>query len=132
MTPLVSMAEHLYQQGREFEFHVYARNASALPLHAELATRAWAARVHRHFSDDGDSFRASAPPALGAVDPQGAVYICGPAGFIDLALVRAAATGWPAERVVTERFSPPASTVDAGTVFDVIAADGGADDGGQG
>lgn len=125
LTPLVSMAEQLSRDGLDFEFHVYARNAAALPMHAELATRAWGRSVYRHFSDEGDSFRTSGPPALGAADMESAVYVCGPPGFIELAISRAAAAGWPSDRVVMERFAPPAVNEEAATAFDVIAASTG-------
>lgn len=125
LTPLVSMAEHLHRSGRDFEFHVYARNAPSLPLHDELAGRAWADRLHRHFSDDGDSFRASGPPALDAVDQDGAVYVCGPAGFIGLAVERALAAGWSPGRVVTERFTASDPAVHSGGAFEVVAASTG-------
>ncbi len=125
LTPLVSMAEHLHREEMEFDFHVYARNASALPLHEDLQTRPWAHRIQRHFSDDGDSFRSIAPPALASPTSEGAVYICGPTGFIDLARSRAITAGWPLERIVSERFAPGDSLSGAGTAFDVIAASTG-------
>lgn len=125
LTPLVSMAEHLHREAMDFEFHAYARNASALPLHDDLQTRPWAHRIHRHFSDGGDSFRSTAPPALSAPHPESAVYVCGPEGFINLARSRAITAGWPLDRIVSERFAPADSPSGAGTAFDVIAASTG-------
>ncbi|SIT72266.1 PDR/VanB family oxidoreductase [Microbacterium sp. RU33B] len=121
LTPLMSMAEHLHAESIDFEFHVYAKNPSALPLGERLEARPWTDRIRRHFSDDGDSFRDGSPQALVVPDPDGAVYICGPRGFIDLARDRALAAGWPADRVVVEQFSP-ASRATAQRPLDVVVA----------
>ncbi len=122
VTPLIAMAERLHREGRDFEFHAYAASAEALPLHAHVLSRPYASRFTAHFSATGDSFRREGPRVLGMPRPDTALYVCGPAGFIQAAEERAAMAGWDDDQVVVENFTPVASR---GGTFTVIAASTG-------
>lgn len=127
ITPLVSMAASLYRAGSAFELHAYAASAAALPLHEQLRSHPYASSIFTHFSDDGDSFRASGPQGLFEPTVEGMIYACGPDGFITLARERALEAGWRADQFVTERFSSDAapSASDADEAFTVVAASTG-------
>lgn len=123
ITPLVAMAERLDALGAPFEFHVYAADEASLPLAEHLAARPWAARVRRHYSAAGDSFRTAAPDAILDPPPGAAVYVCGPPAFIDAAVERTAS--WPEGAVHVERFALAEPVVTDGASFTVIAASSG-------
>ncbi len=124
VTPLVSMAEQLHRDGVPFDFHVYARDRRSLPLADHLEQRPWAARVHAHYSDRGDSFRSSGPSALSEPVGGGAVYVCGPDAFVELALSRALDGGWAADQLHIERFRAPDESRE-GAAFEVVIASTG-------
>jgi len=122
ITPFVTMAEQLHRRGTPFELHAWSRDADTLPLLGMLTTSAWRDHVTLHHSDEGDSFRTSWPRSLETVDDGGAVYACGPEGFISLARDRALAAGWRADQVRSESFNPPAETPrDGDQSFTVVA-----------
>lgn len=124
LTPLVAMAEKLHRDRAEFEFHVYARDRSSLPLADHLDARPWADAVHQHFSATGDSFRTAGPRALDVGTPGGAVYICGPPEFIELARSRALSGGWSPAQIHVEQFVA-ARTAKTGASFDVVVSSTG-------
>lgn len=124
ITPLVSMAEQLHRVGTDFELHAYARDRASLPLADFLESRSYRDHVVPHFSSTGDSFRSSWPKALTEPASVGAIYLCGPQAFIDLARSRAIEAGWDPADVLSEQFVPSAPTaVDAAAgTFTVVAA----------
>ena len=122
ITPFVTMAEQLHRRGTPFELHAWSRDADALPLLAVLTASPWRDRVTLHHSDEGDSFRRSWPRSLETVDDGGAVYACGPEGFVSLARDRALAAGWRTDQVRCESFDSPAETSrDGDQSFTVVA-----------
>lgn len=122
ITPFVTMAEQLHRRGTPFELHAWSRDADALPLLALLTASPWRDRITLHHSDDGDSFRTSWPRSLESVDDGGAVYACGPEGFVSVARDRARAAGWRTDQVRCESFDPPAEpTRDGDRTFTVVA-----------
>lgn len=129
ITPLISMAYQLHRDGVPFELHVYAKDESDLPLRDHVQTCAFRTSVITHYSRNGDSFRQQSPEALATPSPSDALYICGPAGFVDTARGRAAHHGWLPGRVVVEQFTPTArpatSARSSEQSFTVVAASTG-------
>ncbi|CAM5642784.1 Ferredoxin:oxidoreductase FAD/NAD(P)-binding subunit OS=Streptomyces aurantiogriseus OX=66870 GN=GCM10010251_74960 PE=4 SV=1 [Streptomyces aurantiogriseus] len=65
---------------------------------------------------------------LGPPDPDTAIYVCGPGGFMDFVISSAQTAGWPAEAIHKERFAPmqDAEAHTAGGTFTVrLAKTGG-------
>lgn len=123
VTPLVSMAERLHREGRDFSLHAYGRDEPTLPLHEYLTRRPYTDRYVAHLSAHGDSFRTSSPVELLTPPDRTGLYVCGPAAFIEEATTRALAAGWPEGAIFSETFAPaPAST---GAAFTVVAASTG-------
>ncbi|WP_285362900.1 PDR/VanB family oxidoreductase [Microbacterium sp. LMC-P-041] len=127
ITPLVSMAAALAREGRSFELHAYSTTPADLPLFEHLRSSPYESSVFTHFSGEGESFRATAPRSLGEPIADGAIYACGPDGFVTLARERAIAAGWRADQFATERFSSasPSSAVGGHAAFTVIASSTG-------
>lgn len=91
ITPLLSMAETLAARGAPFVLHHYTSSAADAPLLERLRTSAFAARTVAHHSDQGDTIRTEPPAELLASDPDTAVYVCGPDGFMTHVTARATA-----------------------------------------
>jgi vanillate O-demethylase ferredoxin subunit len=116
ITPLLAMAEQLWEEGRSFELHSCHRSAARVPFGRRLLEGPWAYRVNTHL-DDGPPTQRLALPALLAAAPAGSrVEVCGPAGFIQAVRDAAAAQGWAADRVGFEHFAAPAAARPQGAV----------------
>jgi ferredoxin-NADP reductase/fatty acid desaturase len=118
LTPLLSMAHHLWAAETPFRLHVCAHAASAVPFGDELAAAPFAEAVEVHLG------RASLSPssALGDWDPGAELYVCGPAGFMDWICDRALELGWPLDTIHRESFSAAVFDVTDSRPFDVVLA----------
>ena len=104
ITPILSMAQALQEQGASFELHYCARNADRMAFREELLSSDFADRVHLHF-DDGDASQRFDIDGLSQTPDAGThLYVCGPTGFMD-AVLASATKGWPAEAVHREYFA---------------------------
>ncbi len=104
ITPLISMAQALQAQGREWQLHYAARNAKAAAFADRLA--AHGARFALH-CDDTAGGPLPVANLIAAAAPGTHVYICGPRPMIDAARRAAEAAGLPAAHFHTELFDAP-------------------------
>ncbi|BBC31027.1 Vanillate O-demethylase oxidoreductase [Streptomyces graminofaciens] len=113
ITPLLSMAQTLDATGGDYHLHYCARSRSEAAFLAELENHP---RVTLHFDDQAPEQLLHLERDLGDPAPDTTVYVCGPGGFMDYALGRAAELGWPASALHKERFSasPAAAEPDGG------------------
>lgn len=111
ITPLLSMAEALAARGAAFVLHYYTSSAADAPLLERLGTSAFAERTVVHHSDQGDTIRTGLPAELLAPDPDTAVYVCGPDGFMTHVMAETAAAGWQPGQIHTERFATAVPSV---------------------
>ncbi|MEU9168642.1 PDR/VanB family oxidoreductase [Streptomyces sp. NPDC048420] len=102
VTPLLAMAHVLQVTGAEYELHYCARSRADAAFLDELERNP---HVRLHFDDGPDDQRFSVGD-LGPPDPDTAVYVCGPGGFMDFVISSAQGAGWPAEAIYKERFAP--------------------------
>ncbi|MBH0237706.1 Rieske 2Fe-2S domain-containing protein [Methylobrevis albus] len=107
VTPLIAMAKTLALGGRPFAFHAFARDAARLPLGAELGRLGSAFRPQLGLDAEARSAAISGLLAGGSVGGTGGrhLYVCGPAGFIELVRAQAAAAGWAEAAVHFEYFA---------------------------
>ncbi len=125
VTPLLSMAEQLHLDAREFALHYCTRSAARTAFVERLRRSAWAGRVHLHH-DDGASAQRLDLPALLQGAPAGAhLYVCGPRGFIDWVLQGARATGWDDARLHREYFVAAETAPSPAGAFEVELASSG-------
>ena len=119
ITPLLSMAQHLWAAKTPFRLHVCARDAGAVPFRDELATLPFAEAIEVH-----PAGRSSLEPgsALGPWEAGTELYMCGPAGFMDWISGRALELGWPLDTVHRESFSAPVYDITDSRPFDVVLA----------
>ncbi|MEH0580564.1 MULTISPECIES: PDR/VanB family oxidoreductase [Streptomyces] len=113
ITPLLSMAQTLDATGGDYQLHYCARSRSDAAFVAELENHP---RVTLHFDDQAPEQLLDLGRDVGEPVPGAAVYVCGPGGFMDHVLGRAAELGWPASALHKERFSasPAAAEPDGG------------------
>ncbi|MFD9135303.1 PDR/VanB family oxidoreductase [Streptomyces bottropensis] len=118
VTPLLAMAHALEARGAEYELHYCARSRKESAFLDELEHNP---RVRLHFDDGPDDQRLSIATDLRPPDPDTAIYVCGPGGFMDFVISMALEAGWPAEAIHKERFAPVESAAahTAGRTFRV-------------
>lgn len=127
VTPLLSMAEQLHRDGRDFELHYCTRSAARTAFAERLRDRAWAPRVRLHHDDAAPAQRLDLPRTLAGAPAGTHVYVCGPRGFIDWVLQGARDAGWDEARLHREYFAAdPAPGADGGdAAFEVELASSG-------
>ena len=106
IAPIMAMVAELRRRGAEFLVHYCTRSPARTAFREELAPLAEAGLVHFHYSS-GEPARRLDVAALLRHAPAGThLYYCGPAPM--MAAAAAAARGWPAGSVHSERFTAPA------------------------
>jgi vanillate O-demethylase ferredoxin subunit len=125
ITPLISMAEHLSRTGAPFELHYCTRSPERTAFADRIRNASYMANVHFHFSDGApeqlvDFARLLADPAPGTH-----LYVCGPAGFLDLVCDTARDAGWPAGHIHREYFSAGPVSTAHDAAFDIKLASSG-------
>jgi len=126
VTPLLAMAEHLTDQGADFEMHYCTRSRDRTAFVDRIKDSAFATRVKYHF-DDGPPEQLLDIPAQLSEPAEGLhLYVCGPSGFLDHVRNSAAQKGWPTERVHFEYFaSSSTQKLDTDAGFEVQIASTG-------
>ncbi len=110
ITPILSMAEHLAQDGAAFELHYCARSQDAAAFIERINASPFASQVIFHFDDDAPS-RLDANQVLKSPASGTHLYVCGPGGFMEHVLGTARANGWHEDHLHKEYFA--ATPVDA-------------------
>lgn len=122
ITPMISMAAELAENGTPFELHYAGRTRDAVAYAAELG-EAFGPALNLHFDDDPET-ALDLEALTGSIGPEGHLYICGPRGMIDAARTQAENAGIAAERVHVELFDN-ASAQDGDAPFEVELASTG-------
>ena len=128
ITPLLAMAETLWQRSAAFDLWFYAPDRERAPLVEYVATRPYAERVHLRLSSLGQSARTGLPAELDHATAGTHVYICGPSGFMEHVRARTQKAGWPDEQVHQETFTLDAeasAALSEGEEFTVRVASSG-------
>ena len=125
VTPLLSMAQQLEEDGSDFELHYYARSRDRAAFLSFIESSAFADNVIFHFDDALSDHRADMEALLNLPNPQTHIYICGPKGFLELACTTAEDKGWFTSQVHFEYFSISKLSNEETTSFDVRIASTG-------
>ncbi|WP_309500465.1 PDR/VanB family oxidoreductase [Streptomyces shenzhenensis] len=102
ITPLLAMVRQLKYEGGDYALRYCARSRARAAFVPELADDP---RVTFHFDDEHPDQMLDMARDLGGPQPDTAVYVCGPGGFMDHVLGKAEALGWPPQTLHKERFS---------------------------
>lgn len=125
ITPLLAMAERLTSLNRSFELHYCGRGLSRMAFLRRIAESPFAERVRLYPDDARDGSRLHLDAILARPAAGVHAYVCGPRGFMDHVLDRAAGFGWPDERLHREYFGAAASVSDGDSAFEVEIASTG-------
>ncbi|RQR33264.1 PDR/VanB family oxidoreductase [Burkholderia sp. Bp9142] len=126
ITPLLCMAEQLTSQDRSFELHYCTRSAERTAFVDRIRSAPFSDRVHIHYDDSPPSRKLDLPTLLAKRNSSGALYVCGPTGFMSWVLDTARSSGWPEEHLHREYFAAaPINTAGDGS-FEVQIASTGA------
>jgi vanillate O-demethylase ferredoxin subunit len=123
ITPILCMAQHLAQEGKDFEVHYCCRGSERAAFLDVLRSGPFAGRVHLHF--DGAS-KLHSKEILARPSPNHHLYVCGPSGFMQHVLTAALDAGWADRQLHREHFAPVESDKAGDQAFEVELASSGA------
>lgn len=124
ITPMLSMAEALWQSGADFELSYCARSPAHAAFLDRLRSAPYAARARVHL-DDGPAQQRLQMERLREEDPADThIYVCGPKGFIEHVSSSARTQGWPDAHIHVEHFSAVQPAGSAGAFVVQIASTG--------
>lgn len=125
ITPLLSMAYALEQEGGRYTLHYFARGADDAAFCALLSSAPFSGKVQFHYGVQRDAIATRLDECLAGADASAHVYTCGPAPFMDLVVERAA-LGRPAEAIHLEHFkADPVSPAGEQHAFELKLASSG-------
>lgn len=119
ITPLITMAYQLLQQGASFELHYCGKSAGSSAFVEEIKNGELAAFSHFHFKDEGANHRQFFQDSIQNIDPTTHIYTCGPNGFMDWVINLAQSQHIPDEQIHKEYFQVEADL--SGDSFEVVA-----------
>lgn len=106
ITPLLSMAEHLWRTAASFELHYGFRTPDQAVFLSHLHQAPYVRRTSLWCSGADVHKRMDIARIFSRVPLLSHIYLCGPAPFMESALAVAEKLGWPAERIHQESFGP--------------------------
>lgn len=125
VTPMLAMAHRLAALGQPFQFHYLCRSSSRVAFRDVLKQPHMVDACRLHLDDGEPSQRFDFQSDVGYALPGGHLYVCGPRGLIQSLSKSAEASGWPADSVHIESFSPALVSEATDQPFMVTAARSG-------
>jgi vanillate O-demethylase ferredoxin subunit len=125
VTPLLCMAQRLSALGADFELHYSTRSPQRTAFYEEILAAPFSRQARFHFDDGPAPQILNVPAALGPVDADTHVYVCGPAGYINHVVQTAEGMGWPKSNIHLEYFSAAPQDHSTDGAFDVKLASSG-------
>ncbi len=105
ITPILAMAEQLYQQGARFSLRYLVRDREHAAFIPWLKARPYADQVRVHFDQHDPALRPNFQHLLGPAAPDDHLYVCGPAGFMAAVADAAQTQGWQPGQIHREYFA---------------------------
>ena len=118
ITPMLSMAYSLKQQGKSFEIH-YSCTSPEKAGFLDILETDFAPQTVLHFSVYGQTHRVCPTQVIAAAPDSSHVYVCGPQGFMDFVIQQAKHSGVPDTHIHLEYFNAAVDT--GGDSFEVVA-----------
>jgi len=125
VTPILSMAEKLSTDGKNFEMHYCARSADRMAYRQRISQSAFALRVQIHFDDQDAAQRLDLVDLLKEPASGAHLYVCGPKGFMDAVLSTARSQHWPEAQLHYEFFAAEPISTEGDQSFQVKLARSG-------
>lgn len=124
ITPIWCMAQHLQEQGAEWEMHYFARTANHAALLDAMQQHVNNERVNLFFAYDVQATIDHIRDLFSRDDGVQHYYCCGPAGMIDAYTDQAETFSIPSQRVHFESFIPTQKAATSGGYEVVLAKTG--------
>jgi len=125
ITPLLSMAQTLYREGRPFALHYCVRSLAQAAFLSHLKESPYSSFVSLH-CDDGDAAQRLNLEVVLKAQPAGThIYICGPAGFMSWCIDTALQAGFSEAQIHREYFKAVEVVSQSDQAFDVQLASSG-------
>lgn len=102
ITPILTMAEHLLQQGADFSLHYCTKSPEKTAYIERIKGSNLEAFTHFHFSQSG---RINLAEVIGVADPDIHLYVCGPIQFNDAVIEYALKKHWQTSNIHREYFA---------------------------
>lgn len=125
ITAILCMAEHLADDGADFEMHYCARSREQAPFLERIRAAAYADRVSMYFSTGPGARRLDMHAVLSSPRPDVHLYACGSRRFMDGVIETARQLGWPATHVHREYFGGAGQIREDDVAFDIKIAGSG-------
>jgi ferredoxin-NADP reductase len=119
ITPLLSMAHHLWRHDAAFDLHYCAKSVGHAAFARDLESAPFSSRVRQHFSRIDGGRRLDLVSMLNAAPADAHVYVCGPRGFMESVLEAARAQAWPTQQLHSELFGAEVVHLDSDGAFEV-------------
>lgn len=103
VTPILCMAERLSNTGAAFEMHYAARAPERMAFRKRIEASPFSSQVQQYF-DSIPQRKLDVGQILTQAPANAAIYVCGPAGFIDHVMTVAQECGVASDRIHTEYF----------------------------
>ena len=123
ITPLITMAYQLAQQGASFELHYCGASPECCAFVDEIQQGELAPFTQFHFKSEGASHRNFFEIAIKDIDAASHIYTCGPNGFMDWVINLAQTQNFPEQQIHKEYFQIEVET--GGDAFEVVAQQSG-------
>jgi vanillate O-demethylase ferredoxin subunit len=104
ITPILSMAEKLSDEGLSFAMHYCSRSRSRTAFVERIQAAPFSSKVQFHFDDGAEEQKLKAAEILKNTDPATHIYVCGPKGFMDHVIQTAKDLDWPDTQIHFEYF----------------------------
>ncbi|MEP4892269.1 MAG: PDR/VanB family oxidoreductase [Aliiglaciecola sp.] len=105
ITPILSMAEYLLQQGANFSLHYCVKSPEQAAYIERIKNSGLAPHTHFYFSENG---RVNLSDVIQTPYDDLHLYVCGPAEFNDAVIACASEKNWQAENIHREYFTAAA------------------------
>lgn len=125
ITPILCMAERLSNTGSPFELHYCCRSRERMAFYDRILGAPFAKHTHMHFDNAHEAQQFDLCSVLGDLDIGCHVYVCGPAGFIDVVTKTARELGCPEGQIHREYFNATLVTGNSALEFEVRIASSG-------
>lgn len=116
ITPILTMAEHLLQQGADFSLHYCVKSPEQAAYIERIKTSGLAEFTHFHFSQSG---RIKLPEVIQSAQHDLHLYVCGPPEFNDTVIEYALDKNWQTSNIHREYFTAAVIDHSVDTSFEI-------------
>ena len=119
ITPILSMAQKLFDDATSFEMHYCSRSRSRTAFLERITESPFSSKVQFHFDDGVEEQKLKASEILKNTAPTSHIYVCGPTGFMEHVIQTAKDLAWPDSQIHFEFFKSEPIVKDDDGSFEV-------------